>query len=175
MAGYLDFRDNANAPITCVGDQLGNLGLGVVVAVRAHLLKFGVFLAFDSEPLIVREVKVQHIELHGGHGIKVALQNVLGHPMAGHVNDQATPGEPRVVLDLHARRTESLRIESDELQKGLDSSQHAHRRGCRDASLSRPNFELVGFIFFDGLDLLPRVIAVEHERRFAGIRLEPVA
>ena len=73
------------------------------------------------------------------------------------------------------RRTESLRIESDELQKGLDSSQHPHRSGRRKASLLRPDFELVGLIFFDGLDLLPRVIAVEQERRFAGIRLQDVA
>ena len=65
MTGNIEFGDNSHAAVTRIGNHVTNLGLRVVQAVGTVLLETGILLAFDSEPLVIRQVPVQDIQLHG--------------------------------------------------------------------------------------------------------------
>ena len=100
--------------------------------------------------------------------------NFLGHPMARDINHQSPPGKSRAVRDVYGRGAESLGVELDKLEKGFHPPQHADRRGSGQASLLRGDIELIGFIFPHGLHRLTRVIAMDHQGRFARVACQRV-
>ena len=73
MARSVELRKNADTAVVGVADQFANLILAVVQTIRAHSVQFGKALAFNSEALVVGEVEMQNIHLHGRHAINVAL------------------------------------------------------------------------------------------------------
>ena len=56
--------------------------LRVEMPVGAELLKLREALAFDAKALIVGKMPVQHVELHRGHCVQVALDHFDRHPVA---------------------------------------------------------------------------------------------
>ena len=98
VAGHVEFRHHPNAPGGGVAQHLTHLGLGVVLP--AHLVQAGQGLGFHPKPLIVGQVPVQHVELHGSHAIEVALDDGHGHKVPGRVNQQPPPRKARLVLNI---------------------------------------------------------------------------
>src|SRR5205823_123079 len=65
VAGNIKFRDYADAAIPRISNHVADFFLRVIPPVGAQLLQLGKSLAFDAEALIVREVPVKNIHLHG--------------------------------------------------------------------------------------------------------------
>ena len=130
MAGNIELGDHADAAVARVFNHVADLVLGIEIAVRAHLLELGIELTFHAKALIVGEVPVKHIELHGGHGVEVALDDFEGHPVARHIQHQAAPGEARAVFDVDGRGRKTARAFGDQLHESSHAV-HARRRWWR--------------------------------------------
>ena len=68
--------------IARVCDDVPHLVLRVEMAVGTELLQVREALAFDAKALIVGKMPVQHVELHRGHGVQIALDHFQRHPVA---------------------------------------------------------------------------------------------
>src|SRR6267378_6417680 len=129
MARHLKLRDNTDAAIMCVGHELANLSLCVILPVGPCFLQPGKTLALDAETLVVIQVQVQDIHLHRCHSIEVALEHVQRNEVATNVNEQAAPGESRLILNCHDRHGKSVCGDFHQLKEGLKAVQNAQRIG----------------------------------------------
>ena len=80
------------------------------------------FLAFEAEALIVGQMEVEDVHLDGFHAVEIALEYVGGNEVAADVNEQAAPGEARLVLDGKGGSGEAVGSDFDELQESLQSA-----------------------------------------------------
>ena len=114
VAGHVDFGDDGDVPLGRVGDDLAEVVLGVVAAVRQaveHAVHAGdredgfappradlgeprVALDLDPPALVVGEVQVQDVELVRGQQVDEAQHVVLGHEVPGDV-EHAAPRQPK--------------------------------------------------------------------------------
>ena len=62
---------------------------------------------------------VQDIHLHRSHSVEVTLEHFDGDEMAADVNQQATPGKARLVLDGDRRYRKTRGSRLDQLQECL--------------------------------------------------------
>ena len=129
MTGHIEFRHHANAAITSVRHDVADFCLGVVLAVGAHLLKFGKFQALDAKSLVIGEVPVQHIHLDGSHGIEISFENFHRLEVAADIDQQSAPGKSRLILDLDSRQKISVAIALKQLQKSLEAAERTY--DCR--------------------------------------------
>ena len=162
MAGHVEFGDDADAAVARVGDDLADLVLRVEIAVGAHLLQLRKSLAFDAEALIVGEVPVEYVELHGGHGVEIALDHGHGHPVAGDIELKAAPGEARHVRDGHGRYDVAARAGLYELKKCLEAMQDAERIERFEPGALRVDGEFVALVFAECLDGLAGAFAADR-------------
>ena len=99
VSGHVEFWNHADPAVARIGHEVADLGLRVVLSLRAQLLQLGKALALDAETLIVGKMPVQDIHLHRRHSVEVPLQYFDGDEMAADVNQQATPGKARLILN----------------------------------------------------------------------------
>src|ERR1041385_1108819 len=128
VPGHIEFRHHANAAIARVLDYFLDLVLGVKLPLGRELLQPRKLPALHPEPLIVRKVPVQYVELHRLHAIQLALDYLHGHKVAGNIDQQSVPGEARAVFNQHRWSGKTFRADFDQLQKGLQPMQDAQRR-----------------------------------------------
>src|SRR5438874_4573855 len=91
VAGNIKFRDYAYAAIPRISNHVADFFLRVIPPVGAQLLQLGKSLAFDAEALIVREVPVKNIHLHGIHAIQVATDHVQRSEVSRGIDHQPAP------------------------------------------------------------------------------------
>ena len=127
VAGHVELRHHADAARGGVGDDLAELVLRVVLAVRPHLVQPRMALALHAEALVLGEVPVQDVQLHRRHAVEVALQDLHGHEVPGGIDEQAAPREAGPVLDADAADEVALGPALHELQEGLQPAQRARR------------------------------------------------
>src|SRR6267378_6790597 len=132
MARHLKLRDNTDAAIMCVGHELANLSLSVILPVGPCFVQPGKTLALDAETLVVIQVPVQNIHLHRCHSIEVALEHVQRNEVAADINKQTPPGEPGLILNRHDGHSKSVWGGFHKLQEGLKAMQNTQRTGCRE-------------------------------------------
>ena len=101
VAGQVKLRDDANATVTCVGNDLSHLILCVEMAIGAKLVKARELLAFDAETLVFSQVPVKDVEFYCRHRIEIALQHIHRLKMASNIDQQATPWEAWAILNLN--------------------------------------------------------------------------
>src|SRR5882724_12812483 len=119
VAGHVELRDDANAAIASVSDEVANFVLRVVQAVGAEGVELGEFLAFGAEALIFREVPVEDVHFHRFQAVDIALEDIDGDEVAGYVDHEAAPGETRLVLDGDGGSGEAVRRDFNQLQESL--------------------------------------------------------
>jgi hypothetical protein len=100
MCGDVEFGNDADAALVCVGNKLANLLLGIELPVGCQLLQPWSAAAFDAESLIVGKVKVQDVQFDRGHAVDIALEDFERDEVARHVNHQPSPKEAWMVVDL---------------------------------------------------------------------------
>src|SRR3954452_3462921 len=122
VSGHIEFRDDTNATIVGIGDEVTNLILRVVKAVGAQLLELGITLTLDAETLVVGQVPVKDVQLHGGHAIEIAVEDLDRQEMAAYIEHQTTPGKARLILNGERRDGESLGGHFHELQECLETA-----------------------------------------------------
>src|SRR5580692_10834948 len=103
---------------------------GISPIIRASELKVRSLLTFNSEALIIGEMPVKYIQLHGGHAIQVALQDVERNEVAADVDHQSAPGKARFVVNRNCRRGEAFGSSLYQLQKRLQPAHDSERRHC---------------------------------------------
>src|SRR5665647_891597 len=120
MTRRLDLGDHRDEPRISVGNDLADVVLRVVAAVRAsvagrvrlradlalpapraHLGQSRVAKDLDAPTLVLGQVQMQHVEPVHGHEVDETQHVMLRHEVARHVEHGAAPGEPRRILDLH--------------------------------------------------------------------------
>jgi hypothetical protein len=163
VAGHVEFRNDANAAILRVGDELPNFRLRVVQAVGAHLLQLRKSLALDAEALVVGQMPVQNVHLHGGHTVEVALEHVQRNEVPAHIDEHAPPGKPRLIFYGDGRHGEAGGRDLDKLKKGLQAVQHAQRRWRGELSRGIGNGQLVRFILPEFLHGFAAVVGVNGQ------------
>ena len=146
MAGDVELRDHADAAGGCVGHHFAHLVLRIVIAVRPGLLQLGIELALGAEALVVGKVPVKYVELHGGHGVEIALDHREGQKMARAIEHQSAPGEARLVGDVGRGRLEAPGSGLDQLQKGLQPVQRAGHRGRLEVRARWGDVQLVTLV-----------------------------
>ncbi|CAM3661088.1 hypothetical protein STAL104432_27240 [Streptomyces albus] len=118
VAGQLDLGDDGDVPFGGVGDDLAQVVLGVVAAVRAFVPQrrgtvpdagagppgagpgeARIAVDLDAPALVVGQVEVEDVELVGGEQVEDAQDTVLGQEVPGDVQHQAAPGVAGRVLD----------------------------------------------------------------------------
>ena len=70
---------------------------------------------------------MEDIQLHGFHPVQVAFNHGDRHEVASGIDHQPAPWKTRLVVDGDHGNAEALRCNSYQLQKGLQSVQHAQR------------------------------------------------
>ena len=170
MAGHIEFRHHANAAIARVGDQVADFILRVIKGVGAQFVKFRKFPALRTKALVLREVPVENVHLHGFHAVEIPANDVERNKMAGGIDHQTTPWETRLVLDRECGYGKSVGRHIHELQKCLQPVHRSERRSGPEPGTRRAHVKDVGFILADFLNLFARVIGLNHERAFSGLR-----
>ena len=118
VAGYIDLRHHLDVAGSGVGNDVGDLFLGVVAAVRARLSagridagiaagdaaaadlgQARVFPDLDAPALVVGQVPVEDVELVQGHRVEHALDLVHAVEVPGRIEHVAAPAKARRVLD----------------------------------------------------------------------------
>src|SRR5262249_54993088 len=94
--------------VSCVSNKVANLGLRVIQSVRTHPLQLGKFLALHSKSLIIRPMDMENVHLHSSHAIQVALEHLHWNVVTANVDQQPTPGKPRLILNCDHRQGESV-------------------------------------------------------------------
>ena len=119
---------------------------------------------------------MQHVELQARHAMQRPLDRRCGQEMAGAVQQQAAPGEPRRIFDPHIRQFAPV---GDELFQRGDGPQRAQIRCRTDPDALIGNDELIAFILGASRIARSRTEDVELDRhrgtvgRQAGADREP--
>src|SRR5437868_4287387 len=108
---------------------------------------------------------VQHVHLHRFHSIEVAFEDIEGNEMAADVNQQTTPGEPRLIFNRYYGDCKPLRRYFDQLQESLQAVQNAKWIRRVERGAGRRDYQLVRFIFAELLHPLAIMIRVDDQRR----------
>ena len=132
-------------------------------------MKLWKFSAFDAETLVFRKMPVEDIHLDGFHAVEVALEDVERNEMAADVDHESAPCETRLVLNGDGRSGETVRRYFDELEKCLQSAEHAERICGVELCAGRSDFERVGFVLAEFLNFFAGVVGVNHQRRLRSI------
>ena len=82
----------------------------------------------DAEALVVRQVQVQDVQLHGGHGVEIALDHLDGLPAPRHVDHEPPPWESRPVPDRGRRKKPAVLVPLGQLQERLEAVEGAEIR-----------------------------------------------
>src|ERR1700745_2871641 len=133
MAGRVELCNNADAAIMRIRDEVTDLRLCIVVDFRSHARQFGKHLALDAKPLIVGKVPVQNVHLHRRHAIEIALEHIERNEMPTNIDQQATPGKTRLILDRDGGCGKSTRSDRHQLQKSLQAMKST--KGCGSRKL----------------------------------------
>src|SRR5260370_24021219 len=101
---HVEFRHHANATVPGVGNHIADFILRVVQGVGAQFVKLRIFPALDAESLVLREVPVKNVHLHGLHAIEIPADDVERNEMAAGTAHQTPPWEKRLAWNSdHAR------------------------------------------------------------------------
>ncbi len=163
VPGHVELRHDANAPLPSVFDDVAQLILRVVVAVRSHFVQLRVLPALDAEALVFAQVKVQHVQLDRGHTIELPLDHLDRLEMAPDIDQQPTPAKPRSILDVDSGNEESARIAGHELQESLEAAHRAHCRRRVQHDLGSGRDQAVRLILIQRRDGRARTLAFDHK------------
>jgi hypothetical protein len=100
-----------------------------------------------AKALIVGEMPVKHVELHGGHSVQIALDHLDRHPVARNVQHEAAPGETGTVFDMNGGYVEALRAGPDQLREGLETVERAGNRGGLEARAIGGDVQSIRLVF----------------------------
>jgi len=104
---HIEFRHHADAAISGVSNQVANLVLRVVEGVGTQFVELWIFPALHAKTLILREVPVKNVHLHGFHAVDVPANDIERNEMACGIDHQTAPRKTRLVLNLERRRGEA--------------------------------------------------------------------
>src|SRR5215469_3852600 len=161
VSRHVEFRHYTNATLASVLHDLAHVLLSVVIPVGPHLLQFGKLPAFDAEALVVREMPVKNIELHSGHRIEVALDDVTGNPASRDVYHEPAPEKSWLVMDRDSRNSEPLGVHSHQLHKGSEPTQNANGSCGFDDRLFGVGLEIIGLVCVQRLHVFSGVSALK--------------
>ena len=164
VSRQVELGNDANAAVGGVGNDLLDVGLRVVAAPRAVLVQLRKEPALDAEALIVAQVQMQHVQLHGRHRIEVPQDHRLRHPVAYGVDHQPAPWIARAVLDRDHGQADGAVGPLDELQDGLETAQHSEGRLRGEGELVRAHRQRVRLVLDRLLDRAAALRARHAER-----------
>src|SRR5712692_5516480 len=173
MSRHVEFRHHTNSAIPGVSDQIADLILRVVEGVGTQFVKFRKFPALGTKALVLREVPVKNVHLHGFHAVDIPADDVERDEMACGIDHQTAPGETRLVLNLEHGCCKSAGGDIHQLKKGLEPVHRAERCRRDELRASGSDFQYVALVLADVLNFLARVIGLNDECCFCRLgRLE---
>lgn len=143
-----------------------NVRVSIVIAIGAKLVQLWKHVALDAEALVVGQVPVEDIQFHRFHSVECALYDRYRHPVAGDVQQEASPGKARLVINVKRRGFEAGVGRRNQLQKCLEAMQRAYDTGGLKAGLLGRDIQGVGFVLAEVIGLVDRFRAIDQQRGF---------
>src|SRR6516162_1621826 len=112
---------------------------------------------------------MKNIQLHRGHAVQIAFHYCDGHPVACDIQHESTPGEARLIFDLHGRNSPPVRTRANQLQERLQSAENACNRMRLEPCRSAGDLEFVGFVVAEGGVIAAAFPAVDHQSGLAWL------
>ena len=169
MPRHIELRDDADAAVARVRHDVAHLRLCVIQPVRAHALQPRVAQALHAEPLVLREMPVQHVELDRRHAVEGALDHLDRLEVPADIHQQSAPREARRVLDVHGGHEKPVGVAGHELQQRLEAAEHADDGRRPQRGPRRVDVERVGLVLGFGLGVLPGTLRHDQEPPAEGI------
>src|SRR6185295_11932004 len=102
-----------------------------------------------AKALVLAQVPVEYIELDRRHRIQITFEHLHGLEVATDIDEQATPGEARLILNAYPRQVIAITISVEQLQESLHAPQCSyHRRSDKQGLLVR-DVQTVAFNFIN--------------------------
>src|SRR5215470_12138934 len=114
-------------------------------------------------------MEVQHIHLHCGHTVEIALEHVERNKVAADIDQQSPPGKPRLIPDRDHRHSKSTGSGLNQLQERLQSIQRSEWRGRSKLSARFTDHQLIGLVLTQLLSFLASMLRTNLERRVRRI------
>ena len=108
---------------------------------------------------------MEHVEFHCFHGIKIPLDYIGRHEMAGNIDQQSTPGEAWLIVDLNAGKEVAVAIGVEELQERFEPAQCADDCWRSKHCLAASDVDAIAFVLADAGNVFPRPFTINNERR----------
>ncbi len=122
MTGNIKLGHYPNAAVTSIGNNLAHLVLRVEETIGSQCLEPGKFSALDAETLILCQVPVKDVQLYCRHRIEITFEDFQRFVVAADIDEQASPWEKRVILNLDTQQIGSVAIAVEQLQEGLQAA-----------------------------------------------------
>src|SRR4051794_962989 len=88
MARHVDLGNDADSAVPSVCHNAPDIVLSVVFSVLgSKLVEFRKNFAFNAEALVIGQMPVEDVELHGFHRVEGSENDRHGHKMARHVDE----------------------------------------------------------------------------------------
>ena len=155
VAGQVELRHHPNAQLPGVAHHFFYIFLGVVARGPAHGVQARKPPALHPPALVVAQVPVQHVELHGGHAVEVALHGRHRLEVPGGIEQQPAPGKARRIGNVAILRLPAVRRGPQHLPKRGQPPLNAQRRRSREARARRRDAQPVTLISRAGAGYLP--------------------
>jgi hypothetical protein len=94
----------------------------------------------------------------------------MGHPVPRHVQMQAAPREPRMVLNIDSWRFQALGPGNNELSKRFQPAQHAQRILRRQMRLLLRDLQVIALVFTQLLDRRGSLVVLDDQRGLRASR-----
>ena len=146
MPGDVELRHDPDAAVGGIFDDVTDLGLRVIHAVRAELVEAGEDFGLHAEPLVLGEMPMEDVHLQGGHAVQVPLDDLDGMEMTPGIDEQAPPGETGPVDDLDAGDVIPRLVRAEQLKEGFEAAEDADVGRRRQDDLSGVDDQRVGFV-----------------------------
>src|SRR5260370_21349535 len=100
-----------------IGNNLADLVLRVEETIGSQCLEPGKFSALDAETLILCQVPVKDVQLYCRHRIEITFEDFQRLVVAADIDEQASPLETRLILNLDTRQIVTVAIAVEQLQQ----------------------------------------------------------
>lgn len=166
VARHLKLRHDANTACASIADNLGDILLGVVEAIRPHDGELREELAIDAEALVLGKMPVEDVELDCGHAVERTFEHIHRFEVASAVNHEAPPWEAWRIADGDSGQFVFAPRGLHQLHKRLQAANGSDDGSSLEVNSGGRDRKRIGLVFVDRLNLFAR--SLHRNRQLAA-------
>src|SRR5580698_3245099 len=168
MRRHIELRNHPNTAFARVCDQIADLILGIKRSIRSKFLQLRAAPALDPEAFIIREMKMESVQLYRRHAIQISFDGLYRHKMPRDIDHESSPLKTRMVFHSNLRNDPAQFPRLHQLQHCLHSAQNAKRIRGGEFYLFFIDGKLITFVLAQSLHLQTNRSAMDHKERAVG-------